>query len=127
MEKDHNKHTGHKNMEKEHTHANIHKKLSHNKKIKINFLKNFKGVKLINLLAVSLGLLLIVNLFLAFGLKDTVKAKVEEIKELTKPAKIQLAIIENFACNDCFDLNEVISVIKKNNVNVTGEETLGLN
>ena len=88
----------------------------HNKKIKINILKNFKSTKLINLLVIVLGIILLINLSLTFSFKNTAEAKIEEIKELTRPAEIHLTIIKNSACDDCFELNNVISSIKNNNV-----------
>ena len=99
----------------------------HNKKIKINILKNFKSTKLINLLVIVLGIILLINLSLTFSFKNTAEAKIEEIKELTRPAEIHLTIIKNSACDDCFELNNVISSIKNNNVEVINEETLDFN
>ncbi|MCH8003242.1 MAG: hypothetical protein IH934_01315 [Nanoarchaeota archaeon] len=119
MEKHHNVH--------EHHNKSVHEKIPDDKKIKINFFENLKGIKLINLLVVALSLLLILNLFLAFGLKNTAKAKIEEAEELTRPAEIQLTVIENTACTDCFDLSQILNSIKNNKVKITNEESLDLN
>jgi len=120
MEKHHNAHVHHQ-------HAKVHEKIPDDKKIKINFFKKFEGIKLINLLVGALGLLLIFNLFLAFGLKNTANTKIDEAKELTRLAEIQLTIIENTECADCFDISQIVNSIKNNKVDITNEESLDLN
>ena len=125
MEKEH--HKAHEHKEKEHhdihKHHHIHEP-HHNKKIKIDILKNFKSIKLINLLVIILVIILVINLSLTFSFKRAAEAKIEEVEELARPAEIQLTIIENSACDECFDLNSAISSIKNNNVEITNEETL---
>jgi len=121
----------HKDEEKKH--HNIHKhhhtpeKTHHNDKVTIDILKNFKSIKLINLLIVMLVVILLINLSLTFSFKRTAEAKIKEVEELARPAEVQLTIIENSACDDCFDLNEVIIALKNNNVNSINEETLNFN
>jgi hypothetical protein len=131
MEKEHHNSHEHRDEEKKHhdihKHHHIHEKTHHDKKIKIDILKNFKSVKLINFLVIILGVVVVINLFLTFSVNGGAEVKVGEAKESARPAEIQLTIIENSACNDCFDLDEVISGIKKNNVEVTSEETLNFN
>ena len=118
MEKEH--HKAH-----EHHHTKVHDESD--KKIKIDILKNLKSVKLINFLVIILGIVVVINLFLTFNVNSVAEVKVDEAKESARPAEIQLTIIENSACDGCFDLDEVISGIKKNNVEVTSEETLNSN
>ncbi|MBI3036037.1 hypothetical protein HYY71_06990, partial [Candidatus Woesearchaeota archaeon] len=43
-------------------------------------------------------------------------------KEKLKPAKIELTLIKNSKCSDCFDISTIISHIKNANVNITKEK-----
>lgn len=105
-------------------HKDEGKNLNPIKKIKINFLKKFKGLKVINYLVLMLGILIFFNIALTSNIKNISNIKIDEAKESTRPAEIQLTIIDNPQCSDCFDLNEIISDIKNNNVDITDEETL---
>ncbi len=74
-------------------------------------------------LAVILGIVLVINLFLISDLNNKTKNKVEEIKELTRPVDLKLVVIEDKNCKDCFDLTPVIDSIKNSNTNILREET----
>ncbi len=77
-------------------------------------------------LAVILGIVLIVNLFLISGLTSDAEKKIEEIKELTRPVKLELTIIKDKNCNDCFDLTPIIDLIKNANTDIIKEETVDI-
>ena len=49
--------------------------------------------KVKDILVIALGLVLLLNIFLASGLSSLVKEKVEIVKELAKPAKLELTVI----------------------------------
>jgi len=68
-----------------------------------------------------LGIILIINIFLTFNLSRELNESSEDLKEKLRPAKIELSIIKNSKCSDCFDISQVLSNIKKSNVNVTNE------
>lgn len=83
---------------------------------------SLSGVK--DVLIIVLGLVLLLNIFLASGLNGLVGEKVALLKESVKPAKLQLTIIEDKNCKDCFDIAAVADSIKKTNVEITKEEKL---
>ena len=74
---------------------------------------------------VLLGIL-IFNSFFVFSIGSNLDAKIEEAKELAKPAKIEIIKLES-SCADCFDVDEIISTIKESNLEITGEKTLQSN
>lgn len=74
-------------------------------------------------LVIILGIILIINIFLTFNLGGDLNKSAEAAKEKLKPAKIELAVVRNSKCGDCFDISAVVSHIKSASVNVTKEET----
>src|SRR3989338_11653147 len=75
-------------------------------------------------LVIVLGLVLLLNIFLASGLNGLIGEKVALLKESVKPAKLQLTIIEDKTCKDCFDITDTVDSIKGTNVEITKEEKL---
>ena len=99
----------------EHNGGEHHKKNSHHKiNLEIAFV----------ILAAALMLILLVNIFLTFELNQNMKKNAADLTEKLRPAKIQLAVIKNSKCADCFDISSSVSYIKSQKVNVTGEKTL---
>jgi len=78
----------------------------------------FVGVTII------LGMILILNILLTFNLNSELKKSAEEFNERLRPANIELILIKNSKCSDCFDLSQIISHIKNANVNITKQKTL---
>lgn len=76
------------------------------------------------ILGISLAAILIINLILIFSLHQSYKKVLAEEIERNKPALISMTIIKNSGCEECYDINKVVSTIKENNVNVTSERTL---
>ncbi len=102
-----------------HTHAeHEHHKANPKNTFKLNLENAFAG------LAIILLVILLVNLYLTFTLNQDLKKNAELLKEKTKPANIQLLVIKNSKCSDCFDIDSVINYIKTQKVNVTSEKTL---
>lgn len=95
-----------------HNEHHIHKK---NISKKINIENIFIGLTII------LGITLIINIFLTYNISSGFKNAAEALREKMKPAKIELAIIKNSKCSDCFDISPIVSYIKSANVNVTKE------
>jgi predicted DCC family thiol-disulfide oxidoreductase YuxK len=65
--------------------------------------------------------LLIFNLFSIFNLKPQLEGRIIEIKELAKPANLELTVIKDTSCIYCFDINNIVEKIKSTDVNVTKE------
>ncbi len=68
--------------------------------------------------------LLLFNLFNILGMESQLEEKVIEIKELARPANLELTIIKTTDCVGCFDISSVIKEIKGANVNITREIVL---
>ncbi len=97
-----------KEEHKEHT---IHKSAK-----KINLYYLFNGLVLL------LGIILIINIMLTYGINQNMKKSIEAANEKLKPAKIGLAVIKNSKCNDCFDISTIVSHVKNANVEITKED-----
>ena len=72
-------------------------------------------------LIVLLGVILLVNTILTFNLSKNLKKSSEAIQQKLNPAKIELTLIKNSKCNDCFDISTIVSHIKNAYVNITKE------
>src|SRR3990167_861687 len=70
---------------------------------------------------ILLGVVLILNMFLAYNLNKDIKKSSEAALEKLKPAKIELALIKNSKCSDCFDISTIASHVKNANVIITKE------
>ena len=76
---------------------------------------------------VVLGVILIINIFLAFGINQNLKKNIDAAKEAARPAKIELTLIKNSKCADCFDASQYADYIKSSKVEVLSEKTLEFN
>ncbi|MBI4452395.1 hypothetical protein HY637_03125 [Candidatus Woesearchaeota archaeon] len=83
---------------------------------------NIENVLLIA--AAVLALILIINIFLTFGINKKLKESIETAKEAAKPAKIELVLIRDSKCADCFDASVFSSYIKSLKVELLNEKTL---
>ncbi len=75
--------------------------------------------------AILLFLFLITALFnqvQIYSLSKAVSQKITEAEESSKPAAIQLAIITDKNCPDCFPIHAAAAAVKATNVNVTEEK-----
>lgn len=72
-------------------------------------------------LVVLLGVILLINIVVTFSLNNEIKRSAEAAKEKLNPAKIELTVIENPGCNDCFDVSTVVSYLKSAGIDVTKE------
>ena len=84
----------------------------------------FKKFSLENIfigVAILLGVILIINVILASGISNELKKSTEAVKEKLKPAKIELVLVKNSKCSDCFDISTIVSHVKNANVNITKE------
>ena len=97
------------------------------KGIKKFILKKFNIENLLIGLVILLGVILIINIVFTFNLNKELKKSTESVKEKLKPAKIELIIIKNSKCTDCFDISKIVSHVKNANANVTKEAMLEFN
>src|SRR3989344_970902 len=104
-EKKEEHHTGH------HSEQNLHSK-------KLNNYYAFVG------LSVLLGLVILFSIFQTFRINKSLNYNQAKMAELAKPAKIELAVIKNSKCTDCFDVLQVIDYIKAQKVQVASEKNL---
>jgi len=82
--------------------------------------KDFSSFLFIGVL-VLLGIMAF-NSFNVFSIGNKINEKVDEAKELARPAKIEIITLGS-SCEDCFDINSVISVLKEADLEITGEKS----
>ena len=75
-------------------------------------------------LAIILGLIVLINVITASSINKQIKESKLTADEKLKPAKIELTIIKNSGCADCFDISPVIVYVKNSNVNITRENSV---
>lgn len=75
-------------------------------------------------LTILLGIIVIINILITFNLNKDLKKSTEIAQEKSKPAKIELTLIKNSKCSDCFDVSTVVSYVKNANVNITKDVVL---
>lgn len=69
-------------------------------------------------------MILLFNIFSAFNLGSGLKKAMEANNEKLRHAKIQLTVIKNSKCADCFDASAVVKYITSGKLNVTAQKTL---
>lgn len=104
--------------EKKEEHIDI-KEHHHKSTIKKYSLWNFFIV-----LTILLGIILIVNIIVTYNLSNQLKKSEVTLQEKSNPAKIQLNVIKNSKCSDCFDILTITNHLKNSKVNVTKENVL---
>ena len=72
-------------------------------------------------ITILLVVIIIINIILTFNINSNLKKSAQAAMEKLKPAKIELALIKNSKCSDCFDISTIVSHIKNANVNITRE------
>ena len=92
-----------------------HASLKHHSTKKLNNYRLFVG------LSVLLAIILLFSIIQTFSINSALKDKTEKAKELAKPAKIELSVIRNSKCADCFDVSQVVQYIKSGKVEVASE------
>ncbi len=75
-------------------------------------------------LVIALGIITIVNIAFTFNLNQAIKKNVAEAEEAARPAKIELIIIGNSKCPDCFDISTILGNIKNLNIEIENERTV---
>jgi len=75
-------------------------------------------------LAVLLAVVLIFNIAVTFNVSKDIKKSAEELKEKLRLGKIELVVVKNSKCADCFDISGILSNIKKAKANITKETAI---
>lgn len=75
-------------------------------------------------LIVLIALILLFNVIVVSNINAELKKSAEELKEKSRPGKIELAVIKNSKCSDCFDIAPILSSIKKSKANITKETSV---
>ena len=74
--------------------------------------------------AVLLAVILGFNIAVTINIDRNLKKSAEEQKEKLRLGKIELTVVKNSKCPDCFDVAPILSSIKKSKANITKETTL---
>jgi hypothetical protein len=75
-------------------------------------------------LAILLGIVILINIFVTFNFNKEINDKYEEAMEANKPAQISLTVIKDSDCDECFDITSVVDFVKESDLNITFETTL---
>ena len=89
-------------------------------------LSNSFYVKLYIILGIALIIFAVYNINQGASFGSIFNQKLVEAKEAARPAQLQLVIIDNKDCEDCFNISSTIDSLKKANVNITKEVNLDL-
>lgn len=86
-----------------------------------------KGISLNKILNAGIFILLgilLFNSFFVFSIESKLNSRIEEAKELARPAELGLVIIES-SCSDCFDITSITEVLKGSaEINIAKEKSL---
>ena len=94
------------------------------KRLKSIISKHFNLENIFIGVTILLGIIVIINIVLTHNLNQELKKSTEVIQEKLKPAKIELTIVQNSKCSDCFDISTAVNHIKNANVNISRESTV---
>jgi len=84
--------------------------------------KNFEQFRIP--LIIILGIVLIVNISLMSDLNSRINKKMEELELASIPAMVELLVLKDSGCDICFDIDAVVSKVKRYKVNVTEERII---
>lgn len=71
-----------------------------------------------------IGIILIFNAILTFSLNKELDKQIEETKESLKPARIDVIVLKDSKCTDCFDAAAALNNLKSSQVEVSSEKTI---
>jgi len=74
---------------------------------------------------------ILVSLIISFAISktgnDLLSDQIAKTQEYSRPAGIELVIINEPSCEECYSLNGLVTAIKQQNINIIKEERLSLN
>lgn len=79
---------------------------------------------LVIVLSSILFIALLVGVVVSINTDNILDKKIAEAEEAQRPASIDIVIITESSCEDCFDVLPFVEAVKKENVDVKSEETL---
>lgn len=77
--------------------------------------------KYIDILVAILALLFLYNIFTLWQVNNNVNIGLVALEEAAIPLHIDVTIITASLCDDCYDIHTLVPVLKKFNVNITGQ------
>ena len=110
----------HNGTEHKHGETHAHKEHSSPETIKSN---KINEDKITLMLVALLGVILIINIFITAGLNKAIEGNIEKSKEQSMPARIELTVIKDSTCSECFDAGAVVKYVKSSKLNITKERT----
>lgn len=78
----------------------------------------------------TIGLVAVMLLAIVFGLiissqtNSFLRNKIAEEKEAARPASIDIIVLQELSCKDCFNLSPLLNAVKKENVEVSSEKII---
>ncbi len=122
----------HEHNETQHDHAEnpVHHSVEHHSEHHKNLpVKKNSTIMTLGLLALMIALLsiLIFNQIQISTLKAVIGEKVADAAEASRPAKIQLTMLADSSCAECFSTDKIIAGVKATNSNITSEKTIQYN
>ena len=75
-------------------------------------------------LAIVLVITLLINVIITFNFNKSLKLKAEDLKEKSRPGNIELTVVKNSKCAQCFDISPILSTIKNSKANITKEKSV---
>lgn len=115
---DHKTHHGHD----EPKHNVSHIKHKHHRSSKSD--KDSPALKFLMIFGILLIAITLFNLIQSASINSSIGKISAEAKEAQKPAKIELVVIKDPKCNDCFSIDSIISGVKKKNVEIKKEKEI---
>lgn len=88
--------------------------------------KNISNNNIFIILGALLILFALYNIVQTSSFNSLFNEKLSAAKEAARPAELNMIIIEDGNCDDCFDIQTVVASIKKSHVNIISEENLDL-
>ncbi|MBC8500198.1 MAG: hypothetical protein ISS25_00065 [Nanoarchaeota archaeon] len=85
-----------------------------------------KQDKIFGLLGALLILFALYNVFQISSFSNLFDEKIAEAKEAARPAELQMIVITDSDCTDCFDIQSVVDSVKNAHVNITSEKSVEL-
>lgn len=79
---------------------------------------------LFTILSLIFLIFLFINIIVNSKTNALLNEKIAQVEELARPADIDIIILKDLSCSDCFDVGPMIEAIKKENVKVNSEITL---
>ena len=75
-------------------------------------------------LIIILGIVLIVNISFMSGLNSGIDKRMKELELASMPAMVELLVLKDSSCDICFDIDAVVSKVKRYKVNITEERII---